>query len=156
MLNALLGNGLYTEAHSCSAGPRGFKLKQHWCHILFPKWLSFIQALIHTLKEIKAPKCLWQDSFILCHSNTLAIWAGGNMIQCGKERKQKMKERITTETLWINASFCFNESLSVYWGILKYRKTLQTWRDEELRNCLLGSKLGLICGFNCFGNLHQF
>lgn len=40
MLSASLGNGLCIEAHSCNSEPRNSKLKQHWCHILFPKCFS--------------------------------------------------------------------------------------------------------------------
>lgn len=61
----------------------------------------FIQTLISLSMYIKEPKCLWQHSFLLFHSNTLPRQAAWNMTQCWEETE----ERIVAESSSINMTF---------------------------------------------------
>lgn len=45
----------------------------------------FIQTLISLSMYIKEPKCLWQHSFPLFHSNTLPRRAAWNMTVLGRD-----------------------------------------------------------------------
>lgn len=64
----------------------------------------FIQTLTYILKEIKDPKCLWQYSFLLFHSNTLPARVAWKVTMLGRD-KGELKQRTTMESSRVGITF---------------------------------------------------